>query len=62
MLVSCDDFGILFFRSLSQYRQFYRHLPADERQKFHRHSTHHIHIRAVRTGLQTACPILLRVD
>jgi hypothetical protein len=62
MLVSCDDFGILFFRSLKQYREFYRHLTVLERRKFHRHSNRHIHLRSVRTCVQTACPILLRVD
>ena len=62
MLVSCDDFGMLFFRSLRQYRQFFRHLPAEERAKFHRHSRNHTHLGAIRTLSQTACPILLRVD
>jgi hypothetical protein len=61
MLVSCDDFGMLFFQSVIQYSQFYRHLPPGERSKYHRHSQHRTRLRAIRTASQTVCPILLRI-
>ena len=62
MLVSCDDFGMLFFRSINQYRQFFTHLPREERFKFHRHSTRHSRLRMIAGRAQTASAILLRIE
>ena len=62
MLVSRDDIGILFFRSLIQYRQFFRQLPSDERLKYHRDSRRCRHLSAIRPINRHASTILLRID
>lgn len=61
MLVSCDDFGMLFFRSLNQYRSFLGGLSSCERRHFHRPAARRLHLRVFRPDAPAARRPLLEI-